>query len=130
MLMFFNEGLGGLPGFGFEFEAIDRSGIILVFIKGVAEFVEGLKSKIGKRRIICESGLVEIDHLRITKREAGFEVKMIIGILGAQKIEKLLLLMRNLTRGRIFLMGNLAFHKIIVVLAREKRKQKRRKLKV
>lgn len=53
---------------------------------------------------------------------------MIIGILGAQKIKKSLLLMRNLARGRIFLMGNLAFHKIIVVLAREKRKQKRRRL--
>ena len=63
--------------------------------------------------------MVEIDHFRVTKREAGFEVKMIIGILGAQKIEKLLLFMINL-----------AFHKVIVVLVREKRKQKRRKLKV
>ena len=128
MLMFFDEGFGSLPGFGFEFKAIDRGVIILVLIKSVAEFVEGLKGKVSKRRVVKESGLVEIDHLRITKREAGFEVKMIIGILGAQKIEKLLLLMRNLTRGRIFLMGNLAFHKIIVVLAREKRKQKRRRL--
>ena len=83
MQVFFNEGFGGLPGFGFEFEAINRSGIILVFIKGVAEFVEGLKSKISKRRVACEGGLIEIDHLRITKREAGFEVKMIIWILGA-----------------------------------------------
>ena len=104
MLMFFNEGFGGLPGFGFEFEAIDRSGIILVFIKRVTEFMKSLKGEIGKRRVICEGGLVEINHLRITKREACFEVKMIIGILGAQKIEKLLLLM-----------GNLAFHKVIVV---------------
>ena len=40
---------------------------------------------------------------------------MIIGILGAQKIEKLLLLMINL-----------AFHKFIVILVGEKRKQKRR----
>jgi hypothetical protein len=115
MLMFFDEGFGGLPGFGFEFEAIDRSGIILVFIKSVAEFVEGLKGKIGKRRVVKESGLVEIDHFRITKREAGFEVKMIIGILGAQKIEKLLLFMINL-----------AFHKFIVILVGEKIKQKRR----
>ena len=104
MLMFFNEGLGGLPGFGFEFEPINRSGIILVFIKSVTEFVEGLKSKIGKRRIIKEGGLVEIDHFRITKREAGFKAEMIIGIFGAQKIEKSLLLMINL-----------AFHKVIVV---------------
>ena len=115
MLMFFNEGFGSLPGFGFEFEAIDRSGIILVFIKSVAEFVEGLKGKISKRRIISEGGLVEINHFRITKREAGFEVKMIIGILGAQKIEKLLLFMINL-----------AFHKFIVILVGEKIKQKRR----
>ena len=93
-----------MPGFGFEFEAIDRGVIILVFIKSVAEFVEGLKSKIRKRRVLKEGGLVEIDHFRITKREAGFEVKMIIGILGAQKIEKSLLLMINL-----------AFHKVIVV---------------
>ena len=104
MLMFFNEGFGGLPGFGFEFEAINRSGIILVFINGVAKFVEGLKSKISKRCVIKESGLVEINHLGITKREAGFEVKMIIGILEAQKIKKLLLLMNYL-----------AFHKVIVV---------------
>lgn len=104
MLMFFDEGFGSLPGFGFEFEAINRSGIILVFIKGVAEFVEGLKSKISKRRVVKESGLIEIDHFRITKRETGFEVKMIIGILGAQKIKKLLLFMIDLT-----------FHKVIVV---------------
>ena len=104
MLMFFNEGFGGLPGFRFEFKAIDGGVIILVFIKGVAEFVEGLKGKISKRRIISESGLVEINHFRITKREAGFEVKMIIRILGAQKIKKLLLLMNYL-----------AFHKVIVV---------------
>ena len=104
MVMFFDERLGGLPGFGFEFEAFNRSGIILVFIKRVAEFVEGLKSKIGERGIIKESGLIEIDHFRVTKRETGFEVKMIIGILGAQKIEKLLLFMINL-----------AFHKVIVV---------------
>ena len=104
MLMFFNEGFGGLPGFRFELKAINRGVIILVFIKGVAEFVEGLKGKISKRRIISEGGLVEINHFRITKREAGFEVKMIIGILGAQKIEKLLLFMINL-----------AFHKFIVV---------------
>ena len=115
MLMFFNEGFGGLPGFGFEFEAIDRSGIILVFIKRVTEFMKSLKSEIGKRRVIKEGGLVEINHFRVTKREAGFEMKMIIGILGAQKIKKLLLLMRNLARGRIFLMGYLAFHKVIVV---------------
>ena len=86
-----------------------------MFIKSVAEFVEGLKGKISKRRIISEGGLVEINHFRITKREAGFEVKMIIGILGAQKIEKLLLFMINL-----------AFHKFIVILVGEKRKQKRR----
>ena len=83
MLMFFDEGFGSLPGFGFEFKAIDGGVIILVFIKGVAEFVEGLKSKISKRRVVKESGLIEIDHFRITKREAGFEIKMIIGILGA-----------------------------------------------
>ena len=104
MLMFFDEKFGGLPGFRFEFETIDGGVIILVFIKGVAEFVEGLKGKISKRRIISEGGLVEINHFRITKRETGFEVKMIIGILGAQKIEKLLLFMINL-----------AFHKVIVV---------------
>ena len=104
MLMFFDEGFGSLPGFGFEFEAFNRSGIILVFIKRVAEFVEGLKSKIGERGIIKEGGLVEINHLGIAKREAGFKMKMVIGILGAQKIEKLL-----------FLMSNLAFHKFIVV---------------
>ena len=115
MLMFFNEGFGGLPGFRFELKAINRGVIILVFIKGVAEFVEGLKGKISKRRIISEGGLVEINHFRITKREAGFEVKMIIGILGAQKIEKLLLFMINL-----------AFHKFIVILVGEKIKQKRR----
>ena len=115
MLMFFNEGFGGLPGFRFEFKAIDGGVIILVFIKGVAEFVEGLKSKISKRRVVKESGLIEIDHFRVTKRETGFEVKMIIGILGAQKIEKLLLFMINL-----------AFHKFIVILVGEKRKQKRR----
>ena len=102
--MFFNEGFGGLPGFRFEFEAIDRGVIILVFIKSVAEFVESLKSKVGKRRVVKESGLVEINHFRITKRETGFEVKMIIRILGAQKIKKLLLFMINLT-----------FHKVIVV---------------
>ena len=83
MLMFFDEGFGSLPGFGFEFKAIDRGAIILVFIKGVAEFVEGLKSKVSKRRIISEGGLVEINHFRVTKRETGLEVKMIIGILGA-----------------------------------------------
>ena len=115
MMILFNEGFGGLPGFGFEFKAIDRGVIILVFIKSVAEFVEGLKGKISKRRIISEGGLVEIDHFRITKREAGFEVKMIIGIFGTQKIKKLLFLMRNLARERIFLIGYLAFHKIIVV---------------
>ena len=115
MLMFFNEGLGGLPGFRFEFETINRSGIIFVFIKSVAEFVEGLEGEIGKRRVIKEGGLVEIDHFRITKREAGFEMKMIIGILEAQKIEKLLLFMINL-----------AFHKFIVILVGEKIKQKRR----
>ena len=115
MLMFFNEGFGGLPGFRFELKAINRGVIILVFIKGVAEFVEGLKGKISKRRIISEGGLVEINHFRITKREAGFEVKMIIGILGAQKIEKLLLFMINI-----------AFHKFIVILVGEKIKQKRR----
>ena len=104
VLVFFDEGFGSLPGFGFEFKAIDRGVIILVFIKSVTKFVEGLKSKISKRRIIKEGGLVEINHLGITKREAGFEVKMIIGILGAQKIEKSLLLMINL-----------AFHKVIVV---------------
>ena len=127
MVMFFDERLGGLPGFGFEFEAFNRSGIILVFIKRVAEFVEGLKSKISKRRVVKENGLIEIDHFRITKRETGFEVKMIIGILGAQKIEKLLFLMGSLARERSFLMSNLAFHKVIVVLVGEKRKQKRRK---
>ena len=115
MLMFFNEGFGGLPGFRFEFKAIDGGVIILVFIKGVAEFVEGLKGKISKRRIISEGGLVEINHFRITKRETGFEVKMIIGILRTQKIEKLLFLMHNLARERIFLIGYLAFHKVIVV---------------
>jgi len=115
MLMFFDEGFGSLPGFGFEFKAIDGGVIILVFIKGVAEFVEGLKSKISKRRVVKESGLIEIDHFRVTKRETGFEVKMIIGILGAQKIEKLLLFMINL-----------AFHKFIVILVGEKIKQKRR----
>lgn len=115
MLMFFNEGFGGLPGFGFELKAIDGGVIILVFIKSVAEFVEGLKSKISKRRVVKESGLIEIDHFRVTKRETGFEVKMIIGILGAQKIEKLLLFMINL-----------AFHKFIVILVGEKIKQKRR----
>ena len=115
MLVFLNKGCGGLPGFGFEFDTINRSGIILVFIKGVAEFVEGLKSKISKRRVVKESELIEIDHFRVTKRETGFEVKMIIGILGAQKIEKLLLFMINL-----------AFHKFIVILVGEKRKQKRR----
>ena len=113
--MFFNERFGGLPGFGFEFDTINRSGIILVFIKRVTEFMKSLKGEIGKRRIICESGLVEINHLGITKREAGFEAEMIIGILGAQKIEKLLFLMRNLARERIFLIGYLAFHKVIVV---------------
>ena len=115
MLVFLNKGCGGLPGFRFEFETINRSVIILVFIKRVTEFVEGLKSKISKRRIIKEGGLVEINHLGITKREAGFEVKMIIGILEAQKIKKLLLLMRNLARERFFLIGYLAFHKVIVV---------------
>ena len=70
MLVFFDEGFGSLPGFGFEFKAINRSGIILVFIKSVTKFVEGLKSKISKRRIIKEGGLVEINHFRITKREA------------------------------------------------------------
>ena len=113
--MFFDEGFGSLPGFGFEFKAIDGGVIILVFIKGVAEFVEGLKSKGSKRRVTREGGLVEINHLGITKREAGFEAEMIIGILGAQKIEKLLFLMRNLARERIFLIGYLAFHKVIVV---------------
>ena len=54
MLMFFNEGFGGLPGFGFEFEAIDRSGIILVFIKRVTEFMKSLKGKIGERSIVKE----------------------------------------------------------------------------
>ena len=115
MLVFLNKGCGGLPGFRFKLEAINRSGIILVFIKGVAEFVEGLKSKGSKRRVTREGGLVEIDHFRITKRETGFEVKMIIGILGAQKIEKLSLLMGNIARKRIFLMINLALHKVIVV---------------
>ena len=117
MLMFFNEGFGGLPGFGFELKAIDGGVIILVFIKSVAEFVEGLKGKISKGCVIYEGGLVKINHFRITKREAGFEIKMIIGILGAQKIEKLLLFMINL-----------AFHKFIVILVGEKRKQKRRRL--
>ena len=83
MLVFFDEGFGSLPGFGFEFEAIDRSGIILVFIKRVTEFMKSLKGESGKRRVTCESGLVEINHLGITKREAGFEAEMIIGILGA-----------------------------------------------
>ena len=83
MLMFFNEGLGGLPGFRFEFETIDRGGIILVFIKRMTEFMKSLKGKISKRCVTCEGGLVEINHLGITKREAGFEMKMIIGILGA-----------------------------------------------
>ena len=115
MVMFFDERLGGLPGFGFEFEAFNRSGIILVFIKGVAEFVEGLKSKIGERGIIKEGGLVEINHLGIAKREAGFKMKMVIGILGAQKIKKLLFFMHNLARERFFLIGYLAFHKVIVV---------------
>ena len=115
MLVFFDEGFGSLPGFGFEFKAIDRGVIILVFIKSVTKFVEGLEGEIGKRRVICEGGLIEIDHLRITKREAGFEVKMIIGILGAQKIKKLLFFMENLARERTFLMSNLAFHKVIVV---------------
>ena len=93
-----------MPGFGFEFKAIDGGVIILVFIKSVTKFVEGLKSEIGKRCITRESGLIEIDHFRITKREAGFEVKMIIWILGAQKIEKLL-----------FFVSDPAFHKVIVV---------------
>ena len=115
MSMFFDERFGGLPGFGFEFEAIDRSGIILVFIKRVAEFVESLEGESGKRCVIKEGGLVEIDHFRITKREAGFEMKMIIGILGTQKIKKLLLLVRNFARKRIFLIGYLAFHEFIVV---------------
>ncbi len=83
MLIFFNEGFGGLPGFRFEFKAIDGGVIILVFIESVAEFVEGLKGKVRKRRVIYESRLIEIDHFGITKREAGFEVKMIIRILGA-----------------------------------------------
>ena len=115
MLVFLNKGCGGLPGFGFELKAIDRGVIILVFIKSVAEFVESLESKISKRCVIKESGLVEINHLGITKREAGFKAEMIIGILGAQKIEKLLLLMRNLARERFFLIDYLAFHKVIVV---------------
>ena len=115
VLVFLNKGCGGLPGFRFELKAIDRGVIILVFIKSMAEFVEGLKSKISKRRVVKESGLIEINHLRITKRETRFEVKMIIGILGAQKIEKLLFLMENLARERTFLMSNLAFHKVIVV---------------
>ena len=115
MLVFLNKGCGGLPGFGFELKAIDRGVIILVFIKGVAEFVEGLKSKGSKRRVTREGGLVEIDHFRVAKREAGFEVKMVIWILGAQKIKKLLFLMENLARERTFLMSNLAFHKVIVV---------------
>ena len=126
MMMFFDEGFGGLPGFGFEFETIDRSGIILVFIKGVTKFMESLESEISKRRVICEGGLIEIDHFRVAKREAGFEVKMIIRVLGAQEIEKLLFLMSNLARERTFLMINLAFHKFIVILVGEKRKQKRR----
>ena len=117
MLMFFDEGFGSLPGFGFEFKAIDGGVIILVFIKRVAKFMKSLKGEISKRRIIEEGGLVEINHFRITKREAGFEVKMIIGILRTQKIEKLLLFMINL-----------AFHKFIVILVGEKRKQKRRRL--
>lgn len=115
MLMFFDEGFGSLPGFGFEFKAIDGGVIILVFIKGVAEFVEGLKSKIRERGIIKEGGLVEINHLGIAKREAGFKMKMVIGILGAQKIKKLLFFMHNLARERFFLIGYLAFHKVIVV---------------
>lgn len=126
MLMVFDEGFGGLPGFGFELEAINRSGIILVFIKRMTEFMKSLKGKIGESGVICESRLVEINHFRVTKREAGFEVKMIIGILRTQKIEKLLFLMRNLARERIFLIGYLAFHKFIVILVGEKRKQKRR----
>jgi len=77
--------------------------------------VEGWKSKIDKRRVVKESGLIEIDHFGVTKRETGFEVKMIIGILGAQKIEKLLFLMGSLARKRTFLMINLALHKVIVV---------------
>ena len=116
MMMFFDERFGGLPGFGFEFETIDRSGIILVFIKRVAEFMKSLKGEIGERSIVKEGGLVEIDHFWVTKRETRFEIKMIFRILDAQKIEKLL-----------FLMGNLAFHKFIVDLVGEKRKQKRRK---
>ena len=115
MMMFFDERFGGLPGFRFKLEAINRSGIILVLIKSMAEFVEGLKSKISKRRVTREGGLIEINHLRITKRETRFEVKMIIGILGAQKIEKLLFLMGSLARKRTFLMINLALHKVIVV---------------
>ena len=115
MLMFFNEGFGGLPGFRFEFKAIDGGVIILVFIKGVAEFVEGLKGKVRKRRVIYESRLIEIDHFGIAKREAGFKMKMVIGILGAQKIKKLLFFMHNLARERFFLIGYLAFHKVIVV---------------
>ena len=87
-----------------------------MFIKSMAELVEGLKGKVGKRRVVKESRLIEINHFRITKRETGFEVKMIIGILGAQKIEKLLLFIINL-----------AFHKFIVILVGEKRKQKRRR---
>ena len=98
----------------------------MVFIKGVAEFVEGLKSKIGERGIIKEGGLVEINHLGIAKREAGFKMKMVIGILGAQKIKKLLFFMHNLARERFFLIGCLAFHKVIVILVGEKIKQKRR----
>ena len=82
MMMFFDEGFGGLPGFGFEFETIDRSGIILVFIKRVAEFMKSLKGEVGERSIVKEGGLVEINHFRITKRETGFEVEMIIGIFG------------------------------------------------
>ena len=81
--MFFNEGFGGLPGFRFELEAIDRGVIILVFIKSVTEFVEGLKCEVGKRSITYESGLIEINHFRVTKRETRFEIKMVIGIVSA-----------------------------------------------
>ena len=115
MLMFFDEGFGGLPGFRFEFKAIDGGVIILMFIKGVAEFVEGLKGEVSKRCVTYEGGLVEINHLGIAKREAGFKMKMVIGILGAQKIKKLLFFMHNLARERFFLIGYLAFHKVIVV---------------
>ena len=127
MMMFFDERFGGLPGFGFKLETINRSGIILVFIKGVAKFMKGLEGEIGKRCVACEGGLIEIDHFWVTKRETRFEIKMIFRILDAQKIEKLLFLMGSLARERTFLMGNLAFHKFIVDLVGEKRKQKRRK---